>query len=152
MTRVPRDTEHLVRLALLFAAGIVIFLVVRSLLVPPGFGTLGHFRPGAIVANQQKPLNYAGRAACDECHSETVSELSAAMHGKIGCESCHGPLAAHVADSDNVTPAKLDVVTLCSRCHAANPSRPKSQPQVDVAAHAEGEVCTECHQPHNPAL
>ena len=152
MPRVPRDTEHLVRLALLFGAGIVIFLVVRSLLVPPGFGTLGHFRPGAIVANQQKPLHYAGRAACDECHSETVTELSAAKHGKIGCESCHGPLAAHVADSDTVTPAKLDVVALCSRCHAADPARPKSHPQVDVAGHAEGEVCTECHQPHDPAL
>ncbi|MEI2811083.1 MAG: multiheme c-type cytochrome [Nocardioides sp.] len=151
MLRVPKDAEHLLRLALLFAAGIAIFLVIRAFLLPAGFGELGHFRTGAIAANQQKPLHFAGRAACDECHSEVVTQLAASKHLKVGCESCHGPLAAHVADSDTVKPAKIDAVDLCSRCHAANPSRPKTQPQVDVAAHSEGAACTECHDAHDPA-
>lgn len=152
MFRVPKDAEHLLRLALLFAAGIVVFLVIRALLVPPGFGEFGHFRTGAIAANQQKTLHFAGRAACDECHSEIVAGLGAAKHAKVGCESCHGPLAAHAADPDATQPAKLDAVDLCSRCHAANPSRPKGHPQVEVAGHSEGESCTECHQAHDPTL
>ena len=150
MPRVPRDAEHLLRLALLFAAGIVVFLVVRSLLVPAGFGELGHFRPGALLANQQKPLHFAGRAACDDCHAENATTLAASRHAKIGCESCHGPLAAHVADPDATKPAKLDAVELCSRCHAELPSRPKKQPQVEIVAHSEGESCTECHEAHDP--
>ncbi len=152
MLRVPKDAEHLLRLALLFAAGIVIFLVIRALLLPPGFGQLGHFRPGAIAANQQKPLHFAGRAACEECHSEVVAKLAASKHLRIGCESYHGPAAAHVADPDATKPAKIDATDLCSRCHAANPSRPKGHPQIDVAEHTEGEVCTECHEAHDPTL
>ena len=152
MPRVPKDAEHLLRLALLFAAGIVVFLAVRAFLLPEGFGELGHFRTGAIAANQQKELRFAGRAACDECHSEVVTKLAASKHLAIGCESCHGPAAAHVADPDATQPAKIDAVDLCSRCHAANPSRPKAHPQVEVAAHSEGEVCTECHAAHDPSL
>ena len=151
MLRVPKDAEHLLRLALLFGAGIVIFLVVRAFLLPAGFGEMGHFRTGAIAANQQKTLHFAGRAACDECHSEVVAQLAAAKHAKVGCESCHGPAASHVADPDATKPAKLDAVDLCSRCHAANPSRPKSQPQIVVAEHSEGAACTECHDAHDPA-
>ena len=155
MPRIPHDAEHLFRLAALFAAGVVIFLVVRALMVPPGFGELGHFRPGAIGANQQKPLHFAGRAACAECHSEIATGLAAAKHGKIGCEACHGPLAAHAADPDDpatAKPAKLDGLALCSRCHAADPARPQGHPQVVVAEHSEGERCTECHAAHDPAL
>ena len=65
MPRIPHDAEHLFRLAALFAAGVVIFLVVRALMVPPGFGELGHFRPGSLGANQQKPLHFAGRVRGD---------------------------------------------------------------------------------------
>jgi hypothetical protein len=142
----------LVRLALLFAAGVVVFLLVRSMLVPPGFGELGHFRPGAIAANQQKPLHFAGHAACNDCHSENAADLADSRHARIACESCHGPLAAHVADPDATKPAMLDAVELCSRCHAALPSRPQKQPQVEIVAHAEGESCTECHEAHDPTL
>ena len=150
MPRIPRDIEHLFRLALLFAAGVVVFLVVRSILVPADFGELGHFRTGAIAANRQQPLNFAGRAACADCHSEVVSGLSAAKHGQIGCEACHGPLAAHAADPDSAKPATLDGLALCSRCHSADPARPLGHPQVEVAEHSGGESCTECHQAHDP--
>lgn len=152
MPKVPKDAEHLVRLALLFGAGIVVFLAIRAALLPDGFGELGHFRTGAIAANRERPLRYAGRAACDECHSEFTQKLAAAKHHQIGCESCHGPLAAHVADADAAHPAKIDAIDLCSRCHAANPSRPQAHPQVVIAEHSEGESCTECHDAHDPSL
>jgi hypothetical protein len=151
MRRLLKDAEHLVRLAILFAAGVMAFLIVRALLVPPDFGEYGHFRTGAMADNQKRALAYAGRAACTECHGEEAALFAKGSHARIGCESCHGALAAHVADSDHVKPAKLDVVALCSRCHSENQARPKKQPQVDVEKHSEGNACTECHDAHSPA-
>jgi len=150
MRRIPHDAEHLVRLALLFAAGVGVFLIVRAVLVPDGFGELGHFRTGAIQESRDKTLHFAGRAACTACHTDSGAALAASKHGAIGCESCHDALAAHAADPKTVKPRKLDVVALCSGCHARNPARPLAHPQVDVAPHAEGARCTECHDAHAP--
>jgi hypothetical protein len=152
MSRLLKDAGHLLRLVVLFACGTLVLLIVRELLVPPSFGELGHFRAAAIVEAQKKVPVYAGRAACKECHSEKATALAGGSHARIGCESCHGALAAHVADPDAIKPQLPNAVELCSRCHAANQARPKSQPQVDIAAHAEGNSCTECHDAHSPAL
>jgi len=152
MGRLREHAGHLLRLALLFACGGLALLIVRELLVPASFGEYGHFRGAAIVEAQQKTPVYAGRAACKECHSEKAESLAGGPHARIGCESCHGALAVHVADPDTMKPELPEAVELCSRCHAANQARPKSQPQVDVAAHAEGTSCAECHDPHSPAL
>jgi hypothetical protein len=146
-----RDVEHLIRMALLFVAGTLLFLGARAALLPERFGELGHFRPGAMDDNAARPLVYAGRAACAECHGEVADALAAERHAAIGCESCHGPLGAHAADPEAAPPPELDVVALCSRCHAANLARPPGQPQVEPVAHAEGNACTECHTPHAPA-
>lgn len=152
MLGIPRDAEHLVRLVVLFAVGVLLFVGVRAALVPAGFGELGHFRSGAILDAQKRPPGYAGRAACTECHGEIAAALSHGNHAKIGCESCHGALAAHAGDADKQKPAAIDVVALCSRCHAKNQARPKSQPQVDPGPHSEGNKCTDCHDAHAPAL
>lgn len=150
MRSLLRDAEHLVRLALLFAAGVALFLVARALLVPPGFGELGHFRTGAIADNQVRPPLFAGRAACADCHGEMADELAADAHAGVGCEACHGALAAHAADPDAAKPAALESTALCSLCHAALAARPAAHPQVDLDAHAEGNACVDCHSPHAP--
>lgn len=150
MRNLLRDAEHLVRLALLFAAGIALFLVLRALLVPPSFGELGHFRTGAIADNAARPPVFAGRKACAECHSEVADELHGDAHAAIGCESCHGALAVHADDPETAAPPALDARALCRLCHAALAARPASHPQVDAEAHSEGNSCTDCHSPHAP--
>ena len=85
-----RHASHLFRMAGLFVAGIVLFLVVRALFVPANFGEYGFFRPGALADNRDKPLVYAGRGACAECHDEVVKLKGAGPHARIGCETCHG--------------------------------------------------------------
>jgi hypothetical protein len=145
-----RDAEHLFRLAGLFAGGTALFLIARAILVPPGFGDYGHYRSGALLDNRQRTPVFAGRAACADCHGDAVAALAAAAHARIGCETCHGPLAAHAEDPGALEPAIADVTRLCSDCHAAQPARPAAHPQVDVAAHAEGSACTDCHEPHAP--
>jgi hypothetical protein len=147
-----RDAEHILRLVALFAAGVTVFLIVRALLVPPGFGEYGHYRSGALADNWQRPPAFAGRAACADCHDEAATALAGDVHAPIGCESCHGPLAAHAADPGAVTPEIADVTRLCTDCHAAEPARPATHPQVEVAGHAEGAACADCHEPHAPEL
>lgn len=145
-----RDVAHLLRLAALFAVGILAFLVLRAIFVPAGFGELGHFRSGAMGDNAARPLSYAGRTTCADCHDQEAATLAGSAHARIGCESCHGPLATHAADPDAVTPTLPVATPLCERCHAELQARPARQPQVDPGPHADGADCTDCHQPHDP--
>ncbi|MFN7940863.1 MAG: cytochrome c3 family protein [Thermoanaerobaculia bacterium] len=151
MTSFFGHARHLVRLAGLFALGIVAFLLLRALAVPPGFGLYGHYRAGALDDNRNQAFVHAGRAACAECHDEVVAKLAGGSHQGVGCEACHGALARHVADPDAQAPAKLEVPKLCLVCHRVNRAKPRGFPQIDPTDHAEGEPCLDCHSPHSPA-
>ena len=59
------------------------------------------------------------RAACGSCHvtgldtaTWTFTEFS------VGCESCHGPAAAHVADPENVALFTAADDQVCGACHS----------------------------------
>lgn len=144
-----RHGGHLIRVAGLFVAGIVAFLVLQAFLVPEGFGVHGHYRAGAIEENRVRPVSFAGRAACVECHSDVPDAMGGGPHAAVRCESCHGPLAAHAGDPAEKKAVRPDGV-LCARCHAANVARPAGFPQVEIADHSGGEACTTCHAAHDP--
>ena len=150
--KIFQDTGHLFRVAAVFLVGFVVFLVLRSFLVPRSFGRYGHYRANAIADIAALPINYAGHQVCEGCHTEVQDVKSKGVHKGVACESCHGPLAAHANDPASVTPAKLDTIVLCPRCHQANTAKPKGFPQVDVAEHSSGAACNTCHQPHSPAM
>ncbi|HXK11521.1 MAG TPA: cytochrome C [Vicinamibacteria bacterium] len=141
---------HLVRVAALFAASLVAFFVLRALFVPAGFGLYGHYRAGAIEENRLRPVAFAGRAACVECHSDVPDAMKGGPHERVRCEACHGPLAAHAGDPAEKKAVRPDSRVLCARCHAASVARPARFPQIDVADHAGQEACTTCHAAHNP--
>ena len=61
MSRFLRDSGHLVRPALVLLAGLGLFLLVRSAVIPKAFGQYGHYRPAALDLNRQKPLVFAGQ-------------------------------------------------------------------------------------------
>ncbi|HUG54555.1 MAG TPA: hypothetical protein VMR21_13190 [Vicinamibacteria bacterium] len=148
-TRGLRDAEHLIRVAVLFVAGVIGFAVVQRLLVPEGFGELGHYRTGALADNRSRPVVFAGGAACQECHSDVAETKARGGHARPSCEACHGALARHAADPE-VKPVRPDGRTLCMRCHAVLVGRPGAFPQVDVDDHAGEATCTECHAAHDP--
>ena len=151
MLPVMKDKEHLFRMAGLFLAGLVVFVILRALFLPKDFGLYGHYRPGALADMAGKPLAYAGAAACTECHGDVVKARKGSKHEAIGCESCHGYLAEHATvDPGKQKPARLDERLLCLRCHTANVAKPKGFKQVDPKDHGDGMVCTGCHQPHSP--
>ena len=147
-----KDAGHLLRLAAVFAAGVMLFLIVRGLLVPRSFGQYGHYRGNAIGEVAALPVSYAGHQVCEGCHTEVLEVKSKGVHKGVACESCHGPLANHAEDPTSVQPAKLDTGRLCVRCHEENLAKPKSFPQVASKEHSEGAACDSCHQPHSPAI
>ena len=147
-----RESEHLVRLALVAAILVVAFLAVRKAVVPAGFGKYGHYRAGALDDISARPISFAGHAACEACHDEQTQKKAQGKHAQVACEACHGPLAAHADDPVANKAVKPDPATLCVRCHEADSAKPKSFPQVVSRDHAPGESCGTCHNPHNPAL
>ena len=147
-----KDAEHLLRIALLFAAGIVVFLIVRAAVVPAGFGKYGHYRDAAPAEAAARPISYAGHAACEMCHSDVFDVKKTGSHAGVACESCHGALAKHAADPSALKPVLPDTATLCVRCHETNAAKTKSFPQVDSKEHSGGSPCGACHRPHKPKI
>jgi len=145
-----KDFEHLLRLALLFAGGFVLFLIVRALLVPEGFGELGHFRPGALEDNRVHPVSFAGAAACLDCHPDVGEEKATGAHARVRCEACHWTMGDHATDPITHPAEKPDSLALCERCHIENVAKPAGFPQVDPEEHRMGMSCTDCHESHRP--
>jgi hypothetical protein len=139
-------------MAALLAAGVLLFLLVRSIAVPKGFGEYGHFRPGALDDIAALPLAYAGHEACEECHSDVALARAGSKHAGIACESCHGPAAAHAADPASGTPPLPDPRAACLDCHAFRAARPAGHAQIDPEEHAPEGACTVCHAHHHPDM
>lgn len=97
---------------------------------------------------------YAESSVCQRCHAVEQSEWQAKKHATVACESCHGPLAAHVAAAgsgaaDAVTAVAAPPTGLCTACHEQSPARPAAFPQVDLASHFADGPCLGCHNPHS---
>jgi hypothetical protein len=147
-----KDIEHLVRLAVLFAIGLLAFVILRAAVVPRSFGQYGHYRGAAIAEIAARPIAFAGRGTCESCHSDVADQKKLGKHVVVACEACHGALAAHADDPGSVQPKKLDTAIVCARCPAANSAKPKWFPQVVTADHSGGLACDTCHQPHSPKI
>lgn len=152
MRELFRDKEHLIRMAGLFAGGIVVFLVLRGVLVPADFGELGHYRTGAFAENSSIGPSFAGRGLCESCHDDVADARLGSAHAAVGCEACHGALAGHAEDPGASAPELPQATPLCLSCHRSGVAKPKWFPQVEPEGHAEGEACQECHAPHHPEI
>lgn len=149
MRHLIKDKEHLFRMAGLFVVGIVLFVVARAILVPKGFGTLGHYRPGALADNAKRVPVFAGKAACLECHTDMIEKQKGSKHASVNCEACHGAQGVHANDPEK-KPVRPDPKAVCLVCHTANVAKPKGFKQIDPKTHMEGGPCNECHAPHHP--
>ena len=150
MRRMFQDTEHIFRVAALFVAGVLLFLVIRAVAVPKDFGVYGHFRGRAIAENQARPLVFAGHRACDECHSDVLDVKKVGKHAGVACEACHGALGKHAGDPTEMAPERPDGRATCLACHTASVAKPAGFPQIDTREHGDAGPCTTCHQAHSP--
>jgi hypothetical protein len=142
-----RMPPQIFRLVLLTLGIVGSYLVARAFLTPPSFGQYGWYRGAALEELAARPPVYAGKQACDECHSDILRKLAGDAHKTLSCEACHGVSRAH-AENPDVLPVKL-TGSHCIRCHEANPSRPAWFKQIVVKDHY-GSKCAECHIPHQP--
>ena len=140
---------QILRLVLLTLGIIGSYMVARAFLTPASFHQYGWYRGDALEEIASLPRSYAGRKACDECHSDESARLAKGEHKTISCESCHGAAAEHVDNPD----VKLRKLTDndCVGCHLSSPSRPKFLKQIDLQEHYRGQRCVECHVPHQPS-
>ena len=147
-----KDAEHLVRVVVVFLAGVLLFLGARAFFVPKSFGLYGHYRADAVTEIAALPVVYAGHDTCEICHGDVAELKHKGKHAGVNCEACHGPQASHAADPSSIKPALPDTAVLCARCHEESGAKPKAFPQVVTAEHSSGLPCKTCHTPHNPSL
>lgn len=138
------------RVGILFALALAALVGARSALVPASFGKYGHYRAAAVDSIAARPVRFAGRQECEDCHDDVAQQRIAGNHRGVACEVCHGPQAAHVAAPADVTPPAPRDRAFCPRCHAYNPSRPTGFPQIDPETHNPLKACITCHDPHAP--
>jgi hypothetical protein len=139
---------QILRLVLLTLAIVGSYMIARAFLTPSSFGEFGWYRGEALAELSSRTPVYAGKQACDECHSDELQKLARFEHQTLSCEACHGASREH-ADNPDVLPAK-PADSHCLRCHEANPSRPKWFKQIVAKDHYSGK-CAECHMPHQPS-
>jgi hypothetical protein len=149
MRRLFNMPPQVFRIVLLAVGIVVAYSIARYFLKPPSFGEYGWYRGAALAELATRDRVYAGKIACEECHSDEYQKLSKHEHKGLACESCHGPGEAHTKDprTDNIEKSSF---ATCVRCHEANPSRPKWHKQIVSKNHYPGSKCTECHVPHSP--
>jgi hypothetical protein len=74
---------------------------------------------------------------CVKCHEKTKGSHMALAPGRHkDCASCHDPHA----------PSPKEARTSCAKCHLSELSQ---MVRSGPAAHAQGDGCMRCHQPHN---
>ncbi len=112
---------------------------------------------------QAEPGKYLGSETCKGCHEEQFKQINETQHFKStaakgrgeawhGCESCHGPGAAHVeggGDKSKIFTFKEasaeEATKRCMECHASNGEHMTFR----RSAHARAGVgCTSCHDVH----
>ena len=147
-----KNAAHLIRLALVFLVGFLLFVAVRAAVMPPSFGKYGHFRAVALDDNRNVKPSYAGQDTCAVCHDEVLQTKLKGSHKTVHCEACHGPQAAHADDPTTIKPPRPNAQLLCPRCHERDAAKPAGFKQVDIKSHSQGLECAGCHQPHSPKM
>lgn len=114
------------------------------------------------MAGAQQEARYAGMEVCVQCHEGKAETLGMTLHGKSadprtpvsarGCETCHGPAAAHADDPENTKPLQFGTLSagaataVCTTCHATG----EHAMWAGSKHEGRGVSCTTCHSVHNP--
>ncbi|MBE0626290.1 MAG: c-type cytochrome [Burkholderiales bacterium] len=142
--------KHIVRLILLIVAVLALAAIAAPLLTVDSFYRYGHYRADSVAQIAAQEPVYQTPRYCYGCHTERRAQWSAGNHKSVTCEVCHGPARGHPQSGRLYIPT--DTVKLCTQCHEAMPGRPRTQPQIEVAAHSGGQQCAICHNPHTPKI
>ncbi|MFV1994046.1 MAG: multiheme c-type cytochrome [Verrucomicrobiales bacterium] len=131
----------MIRLAGILIVGFVAFVFFRNAMIPESWDPSRSFRQAALADIAALPSIHGGNASCvnchqdeDETHQDSMDELEGGAHNSLSCESCHGPLAHHVADDRKIADARIDYSRLlCINCHGNSVSLPVDFPKFLLA-------------------
>ena len=138
-----RLPPQILRLVLLALAIVGSYLVARSFLVPPSFGEYGWYRGDALNLIASRDPVFAGKKACDECHSDILHNLAADAHKTLSCEGCHGVCQEHAIIRTSC-PTRPPAVTASGVTKPIRPGRPgssKSSSKITTGPNALNVTC-----------
>ncbi|MHB9095795.1 MAG: cytochrome c3 family protein [Eubacteriales bacterium] len=141
------------RITMILVIVVVLFGFARQMIIPKSFGQYGRYRGDSVSEVASRPVNYAGggNSTCGQCHQNVFQALSSAEHGKMDCQTCHGPAAKHVAKPSEQSPKIEGNAELCGACHKDIAGRTDQQiATVTLQMHSGGVACVGCHDPHQP--
>ena len=157
--------KYAVRLVALVVFAGTIFFVGLRFFVPEGSRLTGSYDAKSLLYIASAPVSYRGASSCGtpDCHGLIVKKWSEGAHGvhreQSKCEVCHGPQGEHPGKVGKLVKVRGDgdIVQLCLTCHRKMKARSTTgQPQITPQEHPyphEGVLkCTQCHDPHSPAL
>src|SRR6266568_4384509 len=75
--------------------------------------------PAISTAAKAKPavrLAKDGREDCYACHEEVKALKEGSKHARLACDTCHGKLREHLANSETKPTTIIDQA-LCGKCH-----------------------------------
>ncbi len=150
--------KHILRAFIALLVLVVALLLGRSFFVPDTFGQYGHYRGASVAEFRALPVRHGGDTSCQECHADQFATHAAGGHHSVHCESCHAPLAVHVAGGARVADMPIRrSADLCLGCHRRLEARPATFPQIQPREHLQEQdaeftpdVCFDCHDPHAP--
>jgi len=142
--------KHIVRLIVVIIVALTAAFTAKSYFTVDTFYQFGHYRGASVPQIASKELVYQTPAYCKTCHAERHALWSANNHKTVICEVCHGAAEGH--PQNGKLPIPTDTVKLCTLCHENMTGRPRTQPQIDVAQHANNQQCIVCHNPHAPKI
>lgn len=122
--------------------------------------------PNQVKSPSNNSGDYVGSDACKDCHEDQFKSFTHTTHAKLanigswkekvtGCESCHGPGRAHIAEGD---PSKMtsfknksakEISETCLTCHAGKEERNNFR----RGEHWRNDIgCTDCHAAHSDVV
>ncbi len=153
--RLPRPVRVLgsVVLALVLLVGLTAATVVGASVAMGLYDVYGYHPEKNAASWASLPPSYANTASCQGCHAAQFAPWTTGGHATVSCETCHGPLADHVADPQQVKPSSLVMAWsassgLCARCHDEVVGRPEAFAQQELDTHYRPWSCDRCHDPH----
>ena len=157
-----KNYSHIKRIFALLFITAILGLVIRQLLLPDTFGTLGHYRTASLKDILNLEQVFQSKDACAQCHDDICAIHQKDVHYGVQCENCHGSANTHIAgilkfleqsnqkptasgrypkEALNAVPRELVKMpkeyTLegCLYCHRKLDSRPRDFAQIDPKEH-----------------
>jgi hypothetical protein len=150
----PRTRRGAVRSVVAIAAGAIVLsgvLFAGAAMAWSPYLDFSLHRESDARARAAMPLSYGAGGTCSTCHQAEGGRLLTAGHKAIGCQSCHGALAAHEAAADRADASTVAVAVptdeVCVKCHTQAMGKPAGFPQIVPTQHYVSR-CLACHDPH----